>query len=81
MAIVAIALGVILLGVVLVPEVVDAGLLAIVAATLVTLAGHAIAYLGTPTVVRYRVGLVVMTMGIVASFWLLLANPFTPAQA
>ncbi len=54
----------------------DPNTLAIAAATAVTVVGHGIAYLGQPTLGRYRAGLVVMTVGIVAAFAVLLLNPF-----
>ncbi len=76
LAIVAAILGIIAALIVLVPGFGDTGTLAITAATVVTLAGHVIAYLGQPTLTRYRLGLVVMAVGIVAAFWMLIANPF-----
>ena len=54
----------------------DPGTIAIAAATGVTVAGHGFAYLGQPTLARYRLGLVVMTVGIVAAFAFLLIDPF-----
>lgn len=53
----------------------DPWTLAILAATAVTVAGHGIAYLGQPTLGRYRAGLVVMAIGIVVAFALLFASP------
>jgi hypothetical protein len=50
----------------------DPSSVSIWAATLVTVAGLAIAYLGQPTVARYRVGLVIVAIGVLTSFWLLL---------
>jgi hypothetical protein len=72
--------GVAVILIVLVPGFGDAATLAIAAATIVTLAGHVIAYVGQPTLTRYRVGLVVITVGIVAAFWLLIANPSPPVS-
>jgi hypothetical protein len=60
----------------LVPGAVDANWLAILAMTTVTLIGDGIAYLGQPTLSRYRVGLVITAIGIVASFFILLTEPF-----
>jgi hypothetical protein len=79
LTVVAIVVGVILIFIVLVPGFGDMGMLAITAATSVTLAGHAVAYLGQPSLMRYRIGLVVLTIGTVAAFWLLIANPFPPS--
>ena len=42
-------------------------MLAITAATLITMAGFALAYLGQLTLKRFRVSLVVITVGMVAS--------------
>jgi hypothetical protein len=56
----------------------DTSTVTIAIASGVTLLGHVIAYAGRPTLARYRIGLVVMTVGIVTAFWMLLANPFVP---
>jgi hypothetical protein len=62
-----------ILGVILLSEgFTDGPSISIWLATLVTVAGLAIAYLGQPTVTRYRIGLVVVAIGVVTSFWLLL---------
>lgn len=61
------------------PAAADAGWLAVLAATIVTVVGHGIAYLGEPTLTRYRVGLVLIGLGIVAAFFLLIVEPFAPA--
>lgn len=81
LVILAAPVGVILVLIALVPAVGDAGMLAILAATMVTLAGHVVAYVGKPTLSRYRTGLVVMAIGIVTAFGLLIANPFPPPPA
>lgn len=54
----------------------DPQMLAVTATTCVALAGDAIAYLGQPTVTRYRLGLLVTTLAGVAGFYVVLANPF-----
>ena len=54
----------------------DRQMLAITATSLVVLAGDAIAYLGQPSVTRYRFGLIVTTIAIVAGFYFAFANPF-----
>jgi len=77
LAIIAAFAVVILALIVLVPGFGDTGMLAITAALIITIAGHAIAYLGQPTLTRYRLGLIVMAVGIVAGFWLLVASPFS----
>ena len=60
----------------LLPELRNTGMLAITATTFVALVGDAIAYLGQPSVTRYRLGLIVTAIGVVASFYLLIASPF-----
>jgi len=80
LAIFAAFVAVILALIVLVPGFGDTGMLAITAATCVALAGDAIAYLGQPTLTRYRLGLIVTTVGVVASLVLLIANPFPSAS-
>lgn len=72
-------MAILLILIVLVPDLRDTGMLAITGTTSVALAGDAIAYIGRPTLTRYRLGLVVTTIGVVASFVLLIANPFPPA--
>jgi hypothetical protein len=78
-----VAVAVIVVGIalfmVLVPEAVDANWLAILAMTTLTLIGDGIAYLGQPTLTRYRVGLVITGIGIAASFFILLTEPFKAA--
>lgn len=61
--------------IVLVPGINDPWLFAILAATSVTVAGHAVAYIGRPTLLRYRIGLIVATVGIVGAFALMLIAP------
>ena len=63
----------------LIPAFADANMWAILATTCLTLLGDGIAYLGQPTLMRYRVGLVITTIGIAASFYLLIAEPFKAA--
>jgi hypothetical protein len=74
-----VAVGVIVVGValfmVLTPGAIDANWLAILAATIVTLIGDGIAYLGQPTLTRYRVGLITTGIGIAAAFFFLIAEP------
>jgi hypothetical protein len=76
LVIVAAVVGAILILLVLDPAFGDTGMLAITGATVVTLVGHVLSYVGQPTLGRYRLGLVVMAIGIVAAFWLVIANPF-----
>ena len=54
----------------------DTGTLAITLAACVTVLGHVIAYVGQPSLTRYRVGLVVAGVGIVTAFALLILDPF-----
>lgn len=75
-AAVAVILGVILALMVFAPGVADTTLLTIMAVSLLTLAGTGIQYLGQPTLLRYRVGMILTAVGIVLSFWMLVANPF-----
>jgi hypothetical protein len=63
----------------LVPGFGDTQFIAVMAATGVMVVGDATAYLGQPTVTRYRLGLAITTIGIVLAFWFWLANPFPPA--
>jgi hypothetical protein len=74
-AVAAIVVGIALF-MVLVPGAVDANWLAILATTTLTLIGDGIAYLGQPTLTRYRIGLVITAIGIAASFFILLTEPF-----
>jgi hypothetical protein len=60
----------------LVPGFGDRQMVAVTAASCVALAGDAIAYLGRPTVTRYRTGLIVTTLAIVVGFAIAFANPF-----
>jgi hypothetical protein len=62
--------------IVFVPEFADANLRAIVAATGLAVVGDCIAYLGQPSLTRYRIGLVVTAIGVLASFLILVTNPF-----
>jgi O-antigen ligase len=54
----------------------DTATLAITIATCVTVIGHVIAYVGQPSLLRYRVGLVVAAVGIVTAFWMLITDSF-----
>jgi len=54
----------------------DGNTWAIMATTGVAFVGDCIAYLGQPSLTRYRLGLVVTTIGIVAGFAILITNPF-----
>jgi hypothetical protein len=60
-----------------VPGFADRQMLAVTATACVALAGDAIAYIGQPTVTRYRLGLIITTLAIVVGFYIALANPFT----
>jgi hypothetical protein len=79
------AVGVIVAGValfiLLVPGAADPNWLAILATTSLALAGNAIAYLGEPTLLRYRIGLILTGIGVAASFYLLLVEPFKAVAA
>jgi hypothetical protein len=77
-AAVAVIFGVILALFALVPGSVDTVTVTVMAATLVTLLGTGLSYLGQPTLTRYRIGLIVTAVGILVSFWMLVANPFVP---
>ena len=57
----------------------DPQTVAIFAALGLSLVGDAIAYLGQPTTTRYRLGLAITTVAIVAGFYFLLANPYAQA--
>jgi hypothetical protein len=76
LAILGVVVGILVALMVLDPASRDTSTVTIAIASSVTLLGHVIAYGGPPTLTRYRVGLVVMTIGIVSAFWMLLANPF-----
>lgn len=78
LAIVAALVGVLVVLLALDPGFRDPSMLAITGTTIVSGAGFAIAYLGQPTLTRYRVGLIVITIGVLASFWLLVASPLPP---
>ncbi len=80
LVVVAAIVGLILVLLLFLPGFRDTGMVAITATTMVALVGHAIAYLGQPTLTRYRLGLIVATVGIVASFVLLIADPFPAAS-
>jgi hypothetical protein len=79
------AVGIIVAGValfiLLVPGATDPNWLGILASTSLALAGSAIAYLGQPTLLRFRIGLILMGIGIVASFYLLIAEPLKAVPA
>jgi len=78
LSIFAVVLVVLLVIIVFVPGISDdRNLLAITAATGVAFAGDCIAYLGQPSLTRYRLGLLVTTVGIIASFVILFTNPFS----
>ena len=57
----------------------DPNTVAVFAALAATLIGDAIAYLGSPTTIRYRVGLAITTIGIIAGFWFALTRPLPVA--
>ncbi len=61
---------------VLIPDAADANMWAILGTTCLTLVGDGIAYLGQPTLLRYRAGLVITAVGIASSFYLLIVEPF-----
>jgi len=65
----------------LVPGAADPNWLAILATTSLALVGNAVAYLGQPTLTRYRIGLIIIGIGVAASFYLLLAEPFKAVPA
>ena len=65
---------------VFVPGFGDTGTVAIMATTSVALAGDAIAYLGRPTLTRYRWASSLTAVGVAASFILLIARPFASAS-
>ena len=67
--------------IVLVPGFADTTMLTVMAASLLTLGGTGIQYLGQPSLVRYRIGMVLTAVGIVASIWMLVANPFVQPAA
>lgn len=73
---VAVIFGVILALMLVVPDFGDTVLWSVMAASLLTLAGTGIQYLGDPTLMRYRIGMILTAVGIVLSFLLLVANPF-----
>ena len=74
----AVFLAVLVVLIVFVPEFAnDRNLLAITAATGVAFAGDCIAYLGQPSLTRYRLGLTVTTVGIVTGFVILFTNTFS----
>ncbi len=73
---VAVIFGVILALMVFIPGFADTVMLTVMAAGLMTLVGTGIQYLGQPTLLRYRVGMILTAVGIVLSFWMLIANPF-----
>jgi hypothetical protein len=79
------AVGVIVAGValfiLLVPGATDPNWLAILGTTTIALAGNAIAYLGQPTLLRYRIGLILIGVGITASFYLLIVEPLKAVPA
>ena len=80
-AAVAVIFGVILALIVLVPGFGDTAMVTVMAASLVTLAGTGIQYLGQPTLLRYRIGMIVTAVGIAVSVWMLVANPFVTTPA
>jgi hypothetical protein len=80
MAVVAVVAVIAVALILFVPGFADAQYLGITAALGLSLVGDAVAYLGQPTTTRYRIGLAITTIGILAGFWFLVANPF-PAAA
>ena len=62
------------------PGFADMAMLAVTASTSVTLAGLGVAYLGEPGLTRYRIGLVVATVGMLLSIYLWLADPFPASR-
>ena len=79
MIVVAVIVGAIALANLLIPAFADANMWVILATTGLILVGDGIAYLGQPTLTRYRIGIVITTIGIVTSFYLLIAEPFKAA--
>jgi hypothetical protein len=81
MAFLAAIVGILVVLIIILPGFGDAQMLAVTATTSLALAGEAIAYLGEPTLTRYRLGLIVTAIGVAASFYLLLADPFASVPA
>jgi drug/metabolite transporter (DMT)-like permease len=79
-AAVAVIYGVIIALMVFLPSFADTVMVTIMVASLVTLLGTGLSYLGQPTLTRYRAGLIVTAVGVVVSFWMLIANPFVSAS-
>lgn len=77
-AAVAMIFGLLLALIMLVPGFGDTVMITVLAASLVTLLGTGVQYVGQPTLLRYRVGMILTALGIVLSFWMLVANPFAP---
>lgn len=78
---VAVTFGVILALILVVPDFGDTVMLTVMAASLLTLVGTGIQYLGQPTLLRYRIGMILTAVGIVVSIWMLVANPFAPTAS
>ncbi len=76
----ALIFGAILALMVAVPGFADTTMVTVLAASLITLLGTGLQYLGRPTLTRYRVGLVLTVVGIALSVWMLVANPFVSSS-